>query len=67
MIKKKNKTKELIAELENIYLKSGTEMREKGLYYRLMSDVAKLDGYIDRDTAILARIKDIILELKKVV
>lgn len=67
MIKKKNKAKELVAELTDLFLRDGSEMRERGLYQRVIADIARLNGHVDKDTALLARMKEIILELKKIV
>ncbi len=65
--KEPNKAKELMAELEDLYLRGGTEMRERGLYHRVLADIGRLNGHVDKDTTLVSRIKDIILELKKVV
>jgi len=63
----KNEIRQLVNELEELYLRGGSELRERGLYYRVLADISRLNGHIDKDTALVARIKDVILKLKEVV
>lgn len=65
--KKKVSAKDLVAELEDLYLREGNEMTEKGVFQRVKPSLPFNPGHVDKDTAQLVRIKDIILELKKVV
>ena len=62
-----NKVRELVNELDNLYLRSGSEMRERGLYYRVLADISRLNGHVDKDTALVSRIKEIVTELKELV
>lgn len=65
--KKKNKTRELVRELEDLFLREGTEMGERGFYQRIQPSLPLTGGHIDKDSVNLARMKDIILELKRLV
>jgi len=60
--------KELIAELKNLYLRTDSEVLGRGLYHRLIADISVMrPGHVDKDTSLIVRIKEIILELEKIV
>ena len=64
---KVSKAKELVKELKELYLRDDTEMAGRGLYHRALSVIYQMGGHVDKDTEQISRIKDIILELEKVV
>lgn len=59
----KKKTKELMAELKELFLRDDTEMAGRGLYHQAMASLPFAGGHIDKDTALVVKVKDIILEL----
>jgi len=61
----KNKAKELVSELKELYLRTDSEIMGRGLYYRVLAEIPLKVGHVDKDTALLVRIRDIILELEK--
>ena len=64
---KPNKAKELVAELESLYLHHDSELGGCGLYYRVLPNAHVLFGSIDKNTVMINRIKAVILELKEVI
>jgi len=65
--KPKVSVKDLVVELKDLFLREGTEMSERGFYQRILPSLPLTGGHIDKDSVNLARIKEIILELEKIV
>lgn len=65
MKKEKTNLKALVTELEDLYLRNDSEIGGRGLYHKVIPNVSHLGGHIDKDVALLVRIKDLILEIKK--
>jgi len=64
----KNEAKKLVAELKHLYLREDSELLGRGLCQRLLANISILHpGHVDKDTTLVARIKEIILELEKIV
>lgn len=63
--KKVKEQKELIMELKELFLRDATEMSARGLYHQALASLPFVGGHIDKDTALVVRIKDIILRLEK--
>jgi hypothetical protein len=59
--------RELVAELESLFLRDGTEMAERGFYHKALASLHGFGGSIDKNTEELARIKVVILELKNAI
>jgi len=65
--KAKPNVKKLVKELESLYLRTDTEIAGRGLYHKVLPNIVKLGGHVDKDTELLVRIKELILEIKKLV
>ena len=63
----KPSARELITELEDLYLRVDGALAGRGLYYRALFAMPLAGGHIDRDTDLVVRIKEVILELKKII
>jgi len=61
--------KSLVKELVDQVLKDGSslELSAKGFYPRMMANIYSLGGSVDKTTEQLTRLKQVILELEKVI
>lgn len=58
-------TKMLMAELKDLFLRDDTEMAGRGLFHQAMASLPFAGGHIDKDTALVVKCKDLILELEE--
>jgi len=65
--KKENPVEKLVLELEELYLREDSEMAGRGLYQKGIHSIVHLGGHVDKNSALLNRIKEIVLELKELV
>tara|TARA_Y100000310_G_C19956937_1_gene479470 strand:- start:151 stop:363 length:213 start_codon:yes stop_codon:yes gene_type:complete len=65
--KSKNKARELMNELKELFLKDGAglEMIEKGLYQKALANISSFGGSVDKNVEMLAMTKQVIEELDK--
>lgn len=67
--KSDTKVKKLVGELTELVLKDGAglELGEKGFYHRAKANLHHFGGSIDKNSEMLERFKQVVLELAEVI
>ena len=65
MRKVKVKQADLIAELNDLFLREGTEMSERGFFQKAKANLSHFGGSIDKNMEQLARLREVVISLSE--